>query len=187
MILELQRTDGVADPLDRILDGMRKIIHGVDAPLIACIVVSHMRHSIDYRISHIDIRGSHIDAGTQYLLAVRKFSLFHLFEQLEVLLHAAVAGRIILAGLFKGSAVLFDLLCRQIGHISFALLDQLHGSLIHLPEIVGGKEKPVLPVCTEPCHVFLDGLYKLFILFGRICVIETQIKLSVIFLRQSAV
>ena len=70
VILKLQRTDGMGNALDGILDRMRKIVHRIDAPFIAGIVMCHMSHTVDDRVSHVDIRGCHIDLGTQHLLAV---------------------------------------------------------------------------------------------------------------------
>ena len=56
VILKLQRTDGVRDSLDCILDRMSEIIHRIDAPLVPCVVVGHVRHPVNDRIPHIDIR-----------------------------------------------------------------------------------------------------------------------------------
>ena len=39
MILELQRTDGVRDALNRILDRMCKVVHRVNTPLVTSIVM----------------------------------------------------------------------------------------------------------------------------------------------------
>ena len=91
MILELQGTDGVGNLLHRILNGMGEIIHRVNAPSIPRIVVRHMRHAVNNRVAHVDIRGGHVNLGPQYLLPVFHLTLFHLFKQTQVLLHAAVA------------------------------------------------------------------------------------------------
>ena len=53
-----------------ILDGMREIVHRVNAPFVTGILVRHMCHTIDDGISHVDVGRCHIDAGTQYLGAV---------------------------------------------------------------------------------------------------------------------
>ena len=42
---------------------MGEVIHGIDAPGISCVVMTHMGHPVDYRITHIDVGGSHVDAG----------------------------------------------------------------------------------------------------------------------------
>ncbi len=43
------------DALDGILNRVRKVIHWIDAPLVSCVVVCHVRHTVDYRVSHIQI------------------------------------------------------------------------------------------------------------------------------------
>ena len=82
MILKLQRTDGMSDMLDRILDRMSKVIHRIDAPGVTGIVVSHMGYTVNDRVTHVDIWGCHVDLGTQHFLAVLVFTLFHLFKEL---------------------------------------------------------------------------------------------------------
>ena len=45
----------------------------------------------------------------------------------------------------------------------------------------------LLPVCSQPFHIFLDGLHKLQILFGRIGIIESQMERAVIFFCQAII
>ena len=56
MILELQCTDRMGDVLNRILDRMSEIVHWIDAPCIAGVVMMHMGDTVDNRISHVDVR-----------------------------------------------------------------------------------------------------------------------------------
>ena len=72
----------MCDMLNRILDRMGKIIHRIDAPLIACVVMTHTGHPVDNRITHVDIRGSHIDLGAEHLLSVLILSFLHLLKEL---------------------------------------------------------------------------------------------------------
>ena len=140
MVLKLQRADGMRNALDRVLNGMRKIVHGIDAPCISRVVMRHVRHAVNNGITHVDVGTCHVDLGAKHKLAVGILALFHLLKKAKVLLYAPVAVRIVLARLRKGSAVLFDLLRRQIRHVSLALLNELNGALIHLTKIVGRKE-----------------------------------------------
>ena len=55
VILKFQCTDGMGNMLNGVLNGMGKIIHGVNAPLISRIVMLHMSHTINNRVSHVDI------------------------------------------------------------------------------------------------------------------------------------
>ena len=56
VILELQCTKGMAHALNGILNRMRKIVHWINAPLISCIMMGHMRHTVDHRVTHVNIR-----------------------------------------------------------------------------------------------------------------------------------
>ena len=70
------------DSLDRILKRMCKIIHRIDAPFIAGSVVCHVCHTVDDRISHIDVGRTHIDACAEHFLTIRVLSFPHLLKQL---------------------------------------------------------------------------------------------------------
>ena len=83
--------------------------------------------------------------------------------------------------------MLTDLLCRQIRDISFSFFYQLYGTLIHLIEIIGRKEKSAFPVRAKPLDVLRDRLHELGLLLGRICIVKSQIKLSAIFLCQTII
>ena len=60
--------------------GCAKIVHRIDAPFVSCIVVSHMRHAVQDRISHIDIRGCHVYPGTEYLFSIFVNAILHIFK-----------------------------------------------------------------------------------------------------------
>src|SRR5699024_12841816 len=70
---------------------------------------------------------------------------------------------------------------------SFAFFYQFYSSLIHLVKIIRSKIKPVFPVSSQPFHICFDGIHKLCLLFGRVGVVKTEVKLSVIFLCQSVI
>ena len=97
--------------LDGILNGMCEVIHRIDAPLVAGILVGHMCHTIDNGITHVDIGRCHINAGTQYLGAVLVLSGLHILEQCQILFYASCAAGILLTGLGQASSVLTDLFC----------------------------------------------------------------------------
>ena len=77
VILKLQRTQRMRHALNGILNRMRKIIHRVDAPLIARVMVRHPGNPVDHRIPHVNIRGGHVDLCPQHLAPVREFSGAH--------------------------------------------------------------------------------------------------------------
>ena len=146
-----------------------------------------MRHTVNYRITHVHIRGGHVDSGAQHLFPVGIPAVFHIFKQRKIFFHASCAGRILLAGLCQRTSVLPDLLCGKIGYISLSLFDQLNSGLIHLVKIIGGKEKPVLPVCAQPLYILLDGFHEFLLFLGGIRIIKTEIEFSAVFLCQTGV
>ena len=150
----------MGDSFDCILDRMCKIIHRIDAPLVTRIMVCHMCHTIQDRITHIDIRGCHIDMGTQYLCAILVHAVFHIFKQLQIFFNASVTVWIFLTRLCQCSSVGADLICAQIGYICFALFDQFYRAFIHLIKIIGCKEETIFPVSPKPFDISLDGLYE---------------------------
>ena len=82
MVLKLQGTDGMGNMLNGILDRMGKVIHRVNAPCIAGVVVCHTGYTVDDRVSHVDIRRSHINLGTKHLLTILILALFHFLKKL---------------------------------------------------------------------------------------------------------
>ena len=177
----------MCDSLDRILNRMSKVVHWIDAPGITGSVVSHMSNTVDDRVTHVHIRGCHVDLGTENFLSILVFAVFHFFKKLKVFFDAAVTVWAFFAWLCKSTTVFADLIGSQIADISFALLDELDSSFIHLRKIIRRKEKSVFPVSTEPFDVRFDGLYKFALFFGRVGIIETHVEFAVVFLCKSIV
>ena len=171
----------MGDALDRILDRMCEIVHRIDAPFISGVMVSHMSHTVDDRISHIDIRGCHIDFCAKHTAAVLKFSVFHLLEQFQVFLNAAVSVRAVFSRLCQRSPVFTDLFRTQVADICLSFFDQLYRRLIHLVKVVGREIQMILPVGAQPLDIFFDRLNKFRFFFGRVCIIKTKVKFTVIF------
>ena len=187
VILKLQRTDGMGNSLNSILNGMGKVIHGIDAPLVPGVVMAHVSHAVDHRIAHVHVGGCHIDPGAQHLFPVRVYAVFHIFKQGQILLHAASCGRVLLSRLRERPAVLPDLIRRQVRYIGLSLFNQLYGRLIHLVKIVGSEEQPVLPVRSQPLHILLDGVHEFLLFLGGIRVVKTEIEFAAVFSGKSRV
>ena len=173
--------------LNGILNGMSKVIHGINAPFVACIVMCHVGHTVDDRVSHIDVRGSHINLSPEHFASVLKLPVFHALKQVQVLLHTSVSVWAFLSRLCEGSAVFTDLLCSQITDKRFSFFDQLYRCLIHLFKIIGGKIQTVLPVCAQPFDIRLDGFHKLHLFFCGVGIVKTHVELSMVFLCQAIV
>ncbi len=184
VILKFQRTDRMRDLLHRILDGMCKIVHRVDAPFITGIMVGHMRYTVDDRIAHIDIRGCHVNPGAEHFLSILVFSFLHLLKQTQILFHGSVTIGAVFSGLFQRTSVFTDLVCAQVTDKSLSFFDQLDGTLIHHVKVIGSKIQMFFIVGAQPFHVSFDGLYKFCILLRRIRIVKPQVEGSVIFLCQ---
>ena len=153
---------------------MSEVVHRIDAPLIACIVMRSMNNSVDYRVSHVDVRACHIDLGAEAYFSVSELAGSHLLEQFEILLDWSVSVWAFLARLLESASVFSDLIRSKFTYERFALLDKLNGSLVHCIKIVRCPEF-LIPLESEPVNVSLNGLNEFNIFLGRICIIVSQI------------
>ena len=86
VVLEFQGADRVGNPLNGIREAMGKVVHRVDAPLIAGPVVRRPFDPVYDRVAHHDVRRGHIDLGPKHIGPVFKFPCSHALEEVEVLL-----------------------------------------------------------------------------------------------------
>ena len=203
--LELERANGMGDALQIIADRMGVIVHRVQAPTVAGPVVRGVADAVQGRVPQMDVRRRHVDARPQGAGAVRKLALPHALEQIEVLLHGAIAPGAGLAGPLGHTPVLGHLLRVQVADISLAPADEFHREGQHLLEIVGGEERlqgsarslggqhrgtahvaghlaaqaVVGPTTNEPIHIGLDGLDVFDVFLGRIGVVHPQVAAAV--------
>ena len=85
------------------------------------ILMAHMGHTVEHRISHVDVRGGHIDLGPEHLASVGKFAGAHPAEQIKIFLHAPVAVGAFPAGLCQSPAIIPYLLGSEITDIRLTL------------------------------------------------------------------
>ena len=187
MILELQRAEGVRDALYGVLDRVCEVIHRVDAPLVTGVVVMHVGHTVDDRVTHVQVRGCHVDLRTQGQGTVCVLAVLHVLEELKVLFDRTVTVRRLLTRVREVATVCGDLLCGEIIDEGKSLLNQKDGLLIHDIEVIGCEEDAVLEVGTEPLDVTLDRLDEFGLLLHRVRVIEAEVKLSMVLLRHSGI
>ena len=172
MILEFERAQRVRNALVGIGQAMRKIVHRVDAPFVAGVLVRYVANPVDRRIPQVHVRRCHIDFRPQQVLPIGEFARVHACKQVEVFLDAAVTVWAVFAWLGQRATVLANLLRAQAVDVGHALLDELDGRLVEAVEIIGRMRQPVPPVKSEPSHVFLNGLDVFRSLLPRIRVIE---------------
>jgi len=170
-----------------VLDRMREIVHRINAPFIACILMRQVRDAVDDRVSHIDVRRRHIDFRAEDFAAVLVLTGFHFLKKLQALFRQTFPAGIVFPRLGQRSAVFPDFICRKFRDIGQTFPDQQDSLFIHRIEIIRREEKTVLPVGTEPFDVCLDGFDKFFFLFCRIRIVKTQIELPAVFFGKTVV
>ena len=186
VVLKLQRAQGVGDSLQSILNGVGKVIHGVDAPFVTLTVMVHMPDAVDNGVAHIEVAGGKVNFGPEGITVILKFAGTHPGEQVQAFLYGPVPP----GGLGRGiyiAPVFLELLGGQLADVGQALLDQLNSVFVVLFKVVGTVVEPITPVKTQPVNILLDGFDKLHILFGRIGVIHPQIAHSAVFLGSSEI
>ena len=63
--LKFQRAQAVGNALQRVLNGMGEVIHGIDAPLVPLAVMVHVVDPVDHRVPHIEVAAGQVDLGPQ--------------------------------------------------------------------------------------------------------------------------
>ena len=179
VLLILQGAQAVGDALQRVLNGMGKVVHREDAPLGALPVVVDEADAVDDGVAHVEVAAGQVDLGAEGHLALLHLAVLHLLKQPQVLLDGpvTVGGH---GGDADVAAVGLKLLRRQLADVGKALLDELHRVLIVLLEIVGAIEEPVAPVEAQPVDILLDGVHILGVLLGGVGVIHAQVAQAVV-------
>ena len=173
--LELQRADRVGDAFVRVLERVGVVVHRVDAPLVAGVVVMDLADAVDHRVAHVHVRRRHVDLGAEHGLAFVELAAGHLFEGREVLVDGRVAGRARLAGVFLVAVEFADLVLREEADVGLAELDQLDGVGVHAFEVVRGLVVVLVPLEAQPADVLLDRVDVFDLFLGRIRVVHAQV------------
>src|SRR5690606_34902585 len=135
---------------------MRKVVHGVNTPLVPRSVMMRMLDAIHYRIAHVHVGMRHVDLGPKYLFAVAILTRAHGGKQFQVLLNASrpiwtfgswCRWRTLLCGNLFTSAIV---------NVREAFPDQFDGKLIELSKIVG-RVPLAVPLESQPADIFLDA------------------------------
>ena len=172
--LVLQRAQGVRDALERVADGVRKVVHRVDAPLVARAVMRGVLDAVDGGVAQVDIGGGHVDLRAQHAGALRELAVLHAQEEVHVLLGRAVAVGRVFARLLERAAVGADFLLGEVVHIREAAADEVERELVDLVVLLGGVVD-VAVLKAEPVDIVLDGLDELFLFFGGVGVVKAQV------------
>ena len=174
MSLKLQRTQTVSNALDCVLNRVRKVVHRVNAPLVARSVVVQAVNSVDNRVTHIKVARCKVNLRTQGHLAVLKFTVFHTLKQVKAFFNRAVSVRTLCRRL-RIASVLSDLLGSKLANVGKSLFNQLNCVLVHLLKILGRIVKSVVPVKAKPLDVLLDSVNILNVLFCWVGIVHTEV------------
>ena len=184
--LKLQRAEGVGDALQRILDGVGEVIHGVDAPLVPLAVVVHIVDAVEDGVPHVEVAGGQVDLGPEGVLALGELAPAHPLKEVQTLLHGAVPP-----GAAGGGAdtapVFLELLRGKLADIGEAFPDQAHRLAVILLKVVRAVEEAVAPVEAQPVDVPLDGVHELHILLGGVGVVHPEVAEAAELLRRAEV
>ena len=184
--IKFEGTNRVCNPLDGVALTVCVVVHGVDTPLVAGAMVLGVENTVEDGVAEEHIGVGHVNLGTQHLLAVGILTLLHLLKELEVLLHRAISPRALCTCLLHRAATETNLLLSLVIHIGLTLLDELHGPLIELVEVVGCIALHS-PIEAEPLDILLDGIHILGILLHGVGVVETEVTLTVVTLCEAKV
>ena len=83
VVVELERTDGVGDALDRVRETMGEVVHGVHIPPLADMVMGDAQDAPDHRVTQFHVGVGHVDLGAQGVPTLFKLTRLHPREQVE--------------------------------------------------------------------------------------------------------
>ncbi len=184
--VKFECADGVGDMLDGVALAVGVVVHGIDAPFVACTVMMCVFDAIEDRVAEHHVGMCHVYLGAEHLLAVGVLAVTHFTEDTQVLFGGAVPPGALLAGSFHCAAPCADFLLCLVVNVCKAALYQLFGPFVELVEVVGCV-KLLLPLEAEPLDVFFDGVDIFGIFFGGVGIVVAEIGLAAIFLCESEV
>ena len=116
------------------------------------------------------------------MFAVGKFAGPHPLEQFEILGYVAVTVRAVPPGGRERSAVLTNLFRAQAVHVGVPAVDQGPRDVVKPVEIVRRMRQSILPVKTEPAHVFFDRVGERLAFLCGVGIVKTQVGAAAAFL-----
>ena len=186
VIFKFERTQRVCYTLFVVGERVCEIIHGIYAPLVAGLMMRNVRNAVNNGVAHIYVRRRHINFCAQNSCTVREFAVCHTPEKVEVFLCCSVAVRTVFTGLGKSSAVFSYFVCGEVVNIRLTVLNKLYRTFIDKIKIAR-RIKALVPFEAEPLYILFYGVYVFGVLFLGICVVETQIAYSAVFLSRTEV
>lgn len=135
----------MSNAFQRIADAMSKVVHRIDAPLVASLMMLGEFNAIQHRIAHHDKRRRHVDFSAQTGFTLFKTAGTHFSNSARF--SSTLRSR---NGLFtrrgQRTAVFTDLLRRQLINVGRAFIDQLDRIGVQLVKVIGGVANIARPV-----------------------------------------
>ncbi len=187
MHFELERAYGMGNAFNVIGLPVRKIVCRVDTPRVSRAMMLGALYAIEHGIAHVHIRRRHINLRPQHLFAVGKLPIAHALKEVEIFFDRTLPPGAFHAGFRRRSARRRDFFRAHVAHVCLALLNQQHGPLVQLLEIIRCVIWRVVPLEPKPAYVFHYGIDIFDILLFRICIVEAKVAFAAIFFRNAEI
>src|SRR3954454_316117 len=105
MDFEFQGADGVRNSLDVITQAMSEIVHRINTPLIAGMMMLRVANAVKHRIAQPDVWRSHVDLRFQSPSGIRKLAFLHAREEIKVLIQRPIPERAFASGPVGSAAI----------------------------------------------------------------------------------
>ena len=174
IVLELERAEGVRDPLDGVGLAVRPVVEGVDRPFVARPVVVRVPDSIHQRVAQLHVRRGEVDPCAEHVCSILELPRAHAPEEVQVLPGRAIPVRAGPAGFAHRPAVRADLLLGQAVDVGEAILDHPQRHPVERPEVVRRVADLAVPLEPEPADVPRDRLHVGRVLRRRVRVVHAQ-------------
>ena len=166
----------MGNPFDVIAQGVSPVVHRVNAPFVAGMMVRGMPDTIEHRITKPDIGRVDIDLCPQRPRPVRKFAGFHPFKQVTIFRNGTIAK----TAFFSETTKLVGLFRRHVIDVTFAFVYQLERELVKPIEVIRSikRRAPKIfigPIIDEPVDIGHDGIDILGFFLGRIGVVHPNV------------
>ena len=120
---KFERAQRVGDAFDGVGNAVGVVVHRVDAPFVAGVVVVGAANAVDDGVAHVYIARGHVNFQTQGFAAVWERAVAHFIKQIKVFFHAALAVGAVFARFGERAAVFAHFFGRKIVHIGFAVFN----------------------------------------------------------------
>ena len=169
-------SQSMGDSLVAVNHGARKVVHGVHLPLGPGAVVNVLDvASVDDGIAHGLVGVVERDLGTNAVCQTFLGGLLHLLKDSQVLLDGSVTA---LGRNAVHSLAAHSLLVGVVG-ICLAHGDQLLAHIVQVVKVVRGVSQAV-GLDAHKGEILNDGVLELFLLLGRVGVVESQAHLALV-------